>query len=66
MSAYRLRFLDPSGKFIRADRIDSKCDRDALAAAHERRLRVRSELWRGSRLVAKLPPVHRPNVASRA
>jgi len=56
MSAYRLRFLDPSGKFIRADRIESGCDREAVAEAYDRRLRVRSELWLGSRLVAKLPP----------
>ena len=66
MSAYRLRFLDPSGKFIRADRIESRCDRDAVAAAHDRRLRVRSELWLGSRLVAKVPPMRRADVASRA
>jgi len=66
MSAYRLRFLDPSGKFIRADRIECRSDRDAVAAAYDKRLRVRSELWLGPRLVAKLPPVHRPNVASRA
>ena len=66
MSAYRLRFLDPSGKFIRADRIESECDREAVAEAYDRRLRVRSELWLGPRLVAKVPPMRRAGIASRA
>jgi len=63
MAVYRLRFLDPSGKFIRGDRIDSACDRDAVEAAHGRMLPVRSELWLGPRLVAKFPPLRRGNFA---
>lgn len=56
MSDYRLRYMDPKGKFIRADLIESACDPDAVDIAYERRLPVRSELWRENRLVAKLPP----------
>jgi hypothetical protein len=56
MKGYRLQYLDPSGKFIRADRIHGDCDPDAIDAACGRRLPVRSELWRGSRLVAKIRP----------
>jgi len=56
MADYRLQFLDPSGKFIRADRIHCDCDGDAVDVAHDRQLPVRSELWDGARLVAKFPP----------
>jgi hypothetical protein len=56
MSRYRLQFLDPSRKFVRADRIEGDCDADAIDIAQYRRLPVRSELWDGARLVAKFPP----------
>ncbi|MCL6728998.1 hypothetical protein [Sphingomonas hankyongi] len=56
MTDYRLHYLDPSGKFIRSDRIDCHSDPDAIDAAYERHLPVRSELWREGRLVAKFPP----------
>jgi hypothetical protein len=56
MTRYRLQFLDPSRKFIRADRIDGDSDADAIDIAQYRRLPVRSELWDGTRLVAKFPP----------
>ena len=56
VSDYRLHYMDRSGKFIRADRIDSASDGDAIDAAFERRLPVRSELWNDGRLVAKFPP----------
>jgi hypothetical protein len=56
MTEYRLRYLDPSGKFIRGDPIFSGADPDAVEVAYDRRLPVRSELWHGPRLVAKFPP----------
>jgi hypothetical protein len=56
MAHYRLRYLDPSGKFIRADRVDCDSDPDAIDIAYHRHLPVRSELWRGTRLIAKFPP----------
>jgi len=56
MSTYRLRFLDPSRKFIRADRIDCASDQDAVERAYERHLPVRSELWKDDRLIAPFPP----------
>ena len=56
MSDYRLQYLDRSGKFIRADRIHCDNDPDAIDVAYDRRLPVRSELWREGRLVAKFPP----------
>ena len=56
MKGYRLQYVDPSRKFIRADRVDCHCDPDAIEAAYSRRLPVRSELWHGARLVAKFPP----------
>ena len=59
MSNYRLHYLDPSGKFIRADRIPSGSDSEAVEEAYTRFLPVRSELWTDGRLVAKFPP-HRP------
>jgi hypothetical protein len=59
MKGYRLQYLDPSGKFIRADRIHCDSDPDAIDAASQRRLPVRSEIWRGSRLVAKIRPAAR-------
>src|SRR3954454_22312290 len=60
MAEYRLRFLDPSGKFIRSDRIHCFSDAGAVVAARERHLSVRSELWRGPRLVAKFRPSRSP------
>lgn len=56
MPDYRLRYLDPSGKFIRADHIDCASDPEAIDAAFYQHLPVRSELWDGRRLIAKLPP----------
>ena len=62
MAGYRLQYLDQSRKFIRADRIDATTDEEAVSLALLRNLSGRSELWRGSDLVAKLPraavPVH--------
>ena len=56
MAGYRLQYLDRSGKFIRADHIDCETDPDAIDAAFQRRLAVRSELWHGPRRVAMFPP----------
>ena len=56
MSAYRLRYLDRSRKFIRADRVDATDDAEAIALARRRDLSVRSELWCGGTVVAKFPP----------
>ena len=61
---YRLQFLDPSKKFIRADRIEGNCDSDAIEIAYHRDLPVRSELWQGARLVAKFPPKRKRAVAA--
>ena len=53
---YRLRYLDKSGKFIRADPINCDSDPDAIDFAYDRRLPVRSELWRGTQRIAQFPP----------
>jgi len=55
MPGYRLRYLDRSRKFIRADRVDAADDAEAIALASRRDLPVRSELWRGGTFVAKFP-----------
>jgi len=59
MPRYRLQYLDRSRKFIRADRIECETDLDAVMTASNLGLSVRSELWRGARLVAKFPPKRR-------
>jgi hypothetical protein len=59
MAVYHLHYVDPSGKFIHADRIHCSSDPDAVDAAYDRHLPVRCELWRDGRLVAKLPPNRR-------
>ena len=59
MPVYHLRYVDPKGKFVHADRIHCSSDEDAVDIAYERHLPVRSELWLDGRLVAKLPPNRR-------
>lgn len=59
MAVYHLHYFDPKGKFVHADRIDCSSDPDAVDAAYQRHLPVRSELWLNGRLVAKLPPNRR-------
>jgi len=56
MAEYRLRYLDKSGKFIRADHIDCDSDPDAIDLAYDQRPPVRSELWRGANRIALFPP----------
>lgn len=53
MGAYRLQYLDRSGKFIRQDVVNATTDEEAIALAKNWRLRRRSELWADGRLVAK-------------
>ncbi len=65
MADYRLRYLDPTRQFIRADRIACDSEAEAIDAAYDRRLPVRSELWRGGYCVAKLP-AHRQLARARA
>ena len=59
MAVYHLHYVDPRGKFVHADRIDSASDSDAVEIAYEKHLPVRSELWLEGRLVAKFPPNRR-------
>ena len=53
MRKYRLRYLDPGRKFIRADVIEGRSDNEAILSARARQVEVRSELWDRDRLVAK-------------
>ena len=53
VGAYRLQYLDRSGKFIRQDVVNATTDEGAIALAKNWRLRRRSELWADGRLVAK-------------
>lgn len=55
MADYRLKYLDRSRKFIRADHVEAATDMEAIAIAQLRNLSVRSELWRGAERVAKFP-----------
>ena len=64
MAVYHLHYVDPRGKFVHADRIECSSDSDAVDAAYEKHLLVRSELWLDGRLVAKFPP--NPRVAADA
>ena len=59
MAVYHLHYVDPRGNFVHADRIDCSCDNDAVDAAYDRHLPVRSELWLEGRLIAKFPPNRR-------
>lgn len=52
---YRLRYLDRSRKFIRADAVIASSDDEAVGLARQRKVFGRSELWRGAQLVAKFP-----------
>jgi hypothetical protein len=66
MTGYRLRYLDRSHKFIRADRVDAATDDEAIKLAALRRLQSRSELWKGAKLVAKFPRGRLPKANTRA
>ena len=59
MAVYHLHYVDPRGKVVHADRIHCASDSDAVDAAYERHLPVRSELWLGGRLIARFPPNRR-------
>ena len=57
VSDYRLQYLHSSRKFIRQDPVTAVTDDEAIAVAtQEWHLSRRAELWKGSRLVAKLSP----------
>jgi hypothetical protein len=64
MPKYRLRYLDPLRKFIRADVIEGHSDDEAIISARARQMAVRSELWDRGRLVAKFRPprAERPQI----
>ena len=66
MSAYRLRYLDRSRKFIRADRVHANDDAEAIALASRRALAVRSELWRGGVFIAGFPAAINRHASERA
>jgi hypothetical protein len=54
---YRLYCLNEEGKIARADWIDAQDDDEAIAIARSMEKSVECEIWKGDRLVARIPAV---------
>ena len=56
MPAYRLYFLDGTGKVASAEWLEAADDQAAIAIARDKCTSRRCELWQRQRLVARLGP----------
>ena len=54
LPSYRLYCLDGTGRITTAEWLEANDDAEATKQAHERKLRVASEVWDRSRLVARI------------
>jgi hypothetical protein len=52
---YKLYCLDGDGKITRSDWIDAQSDDEAVEIARAMNKSVDCEIWRGNRLVARVP-----------
>ena len=56
---YRLYCLGGDGKITAADWIDAESDESAIAIARDMKKSVDCEIWKGNRLVARVPAMKR-------
>jgi len=52
---YKLYYLGDDGKITRSDWIDAQTDEEAVAIAQAMEKNVDCEIWKGNRLVARVP-----------